>query len=183
MNALRFVGAMVATLAILSLAGWALASAFLPKPVRYFHTSYMEFAIPDRWYCHREGTEFLCEPRERPPDGLRAIMIVGAKLRGAMDDRDAYIEHLRTPRVVRGGERMSVVEEVSTFETQGREWVFGAQFESEIPKFRTRYYVSYTDTLAAAVTFTTHESIEGRYDEDVVILLESLKLFDARDLR
>lgn len=183
MNALRFLGAMAATFALLSLAGLALASAFLPKPVRYFHTSYMEFAIPDRWLCHREGTEFICEPRDRPEDGLRALMIVGAKVRGPMDERSAYIEHLRTPREVRGETRMSVVEEVSTFETHGREWVYGAQFESELPGFRTRYYASYTDTLAAAVTFSTHESIAGRYEPDVAILLESLKLFDVRRLR
>ena len=179
MNAFRFLAAMALSIAVLSAMGYALAMALLPTPVRYFHTSYMEFAIPDRWRCHREGAEYVCEPRKRPADGFRALMIVGAKLRGPMDAFDAYIEHLKTPRPVSGADRMSVVEEVETIDIDGRRWVYGAHFESEVPDFRTRYYVSYTDTLAAAVTFSTHRSVADRYDDDIATLLGSLKLFDA----
>ena len=181
MNALRFLGAMTATFLLLAGAGAALAALFLPKPVRYFHTSYMEFAIPDTWRCHRTGTEFICEPRVKPESGHRALMVVAAKHVGPMDDRQSYLDHLSAPRRIETeeGERLSVVEDARVIEVDGREWVYGAHFGSEIPGYRTRYYVSDTGNIAAAVTFSTHESVAGDYDREVDVLLGSLKLFDA----
>lgn len=175
-----FLLSFICSIFVLVAVGYGLSSVLLPKPLQYFHTPYMEFAIPRDWACGREDTAFICRSSSPDDESKTAIIILTAKVTGDQDSYEEYTEHLKSPRnfeTADGRILTSTVESIDSRTISDRKWVVGTQLGSEIPNYRTRYFAAVADDLSVLITFSAHELYDQNYLDDVENLLESLRLF------
>lgn len=171
-----FAVAMVATLASLGAVGWMIV-ALTTEPPRARHLASMyEFELPHGWRCVSEGTEQLCRFGE-PPNP--AIVIVTAKYRGVHDTLEVYEAHLQKPlsnQTLSGKPTASRMIHVLRRRINGREWVEGLHFESEVPNFYTYYLAGVTSHVGVLVTFSVHKAHRERLKGEFDIMMQTLRI-------
>lgn len=174
-----FAASFALVFAFLSALGWAAAAVVLPSPGAVYNNAYMSLRTPAGWVCRRDGLETSCHPDAPAP--RRAIIIVGAKVVGPMDDHDQYRAHLRTPRTVDTGDgplRDSIVRFVETRQIGGRDWVVGAHFESELPGYETWYVATAGARTALLVTYSAHQTVFEDHRRDIEEMIANIVLFE-----
>lgn len=161
----------------LGASGWVFSKLFLPKPLKYYNTSFITFAIPENWHCEQENLFFTCN---ETAESLRdATLILTAKVTGDHDSISAYEAHLLTERnmIDADGEAYSsIVEAVERRTINDFEWVVGNHLGSEVRSYRTWYFATVTPQISVLVTFSAHHERSQEYLDDVEILLNSLRI-------
>jgi len=177
---MRFVAAALLVFTGLTAVGVGLAWTLVPAPLDYHRTGYFEFAMPKTWSCDLEGGETVCFPAGVTPHD--SIIVLAAKWRNRQDDRQAYLVHLGTPKVITtkdGNPITSRVVHAREIEIGGHRWVDGLHFESEIPKFYTRYLATITSHLGVLITFSVHETAFDKRMQDLDKAVASLRIYEA----
>ena len=173
----RFWAALVLATLFLGASGWLFSMLFLPKPLKFYNTSFITFAIPENWHCKQENLFFSCNEID---EGLHdATLLLTAKATGDHDSLNAYETHLNAERNMvdaDGEEYASVVEAVERRSINEYEWVVGRHLGSEVRSYRTWYFATVTSQMSVLVTFSAHHERSQKYLDDVEILLNSLKL-------
>jgi LPXTG-motif cell wall-anchored protein len=149
-----------------------------------FSNAYVSFDLPDRWDCHLEGTEWVCNSQLKG-NSREAIIVLTAKEVGPKDTFEAYELYLKTPRVTPGDKSQPVKSEVKHVRRRkiaGFDWVDAMHLNSEIPSYYTRYLATVKDRLAILVTFSAHQKHFTKYSTDFFKAVESLRVVAAKDL-
>jgi len=149
-----------------------------------FSNAYVSFELPDRWECHLEGTEWVCNSQLKG-NSREAIIVLTAKEVDPKDTFEAYETHLKIARTVPGPKSQplkSEVKHVRRRQIAGHEWVDAMHLSSEIPGYYTRYLASIKDRLAILVTFSGHQKHFTKYSNDYFRAVESLRVVASKDL-
>jgi hypothetical protein len=149
-----------------------------------FSNQYVSFELPSNWSCKLEGTEWLCVS-QLEKQSKEAIIILTAKEAGPNDNLDAYVNHVKTERVlqdVSGKPVSSKVLNVKQRTINNHPWVDGMQLGSEIASYYTRYLGTVKDRLAILVSFSAHKSHYTKYSQDFLKAVDSLRVVASKDL-
>jgi len=178
-NSLRLI--LVLQLALLIIA----VSAFWPTSAeaKLFRNSYVSFDLPDRWDCHLEGTEWICNSLLKD-DSREAIIILTAKEVAPADTLEAYEAKLKTPHAIptaKGKPVQSEVKQIKRRNIGNHPWVDATHLSSEIPNYYTRYLATVKDRIAILVTFSAHQKSYTKYSSDFFKAVESLQVVASSD--
>lgn len=156
----------------------------LSSNAKTWSNSYISFDLPERWDCHLEGTEWICNSLIKE-NSQEAIIILTAKEVGPADSLQEYERHLKTPRTVpdqSGKPTRSQVKHVKRTKINNHEWVDGMHLGSEIPSYYTRYLATVKDRLALLVTFSAHQKHFTKYSTDFFRAISSLRVTGSNQL-
>lgn len=158
----------------------------LPAHAKVFSNQYVSFELPPNWNCKLEkpGAEWICVSHLEK-QSKEAIIVLTAKEVGPTDSLSNYMQHLKSPRALRGGKGKTTPSKVLNVKQRlidGHPWVDGMHLGSEIPSYYTRYLVTVKNRLAIAVTFSAHKSHYTKYAQDFLKSLESLRVTAPKDL-
>lgn len=177
---IRFLLSFVSTLTTVYFTGEILASVLMPRPLKYYHTTYMRIAIPGNWSCGVSGTEHICGPNRPIGNKSEAIIILTAKESGPQDTLENYRRHLAGMQSSRDRQENHDgvrIESINDRLIGGRAWVVASASGSELPGYKTVYFGTVAGDLSVLVTFSAVVEAAGRYDRHIIRLLESLKLY------
>lgn len=149
-----------------------------------FKNAYVSFELPNKWACHAEGTEFVCNSQLRD-SAKEAIIILTAKEVGPSDTFEAYEQHLKSARTnpgAKGKPAKAQVKHVKRTQIAGHVWVDALHLGSEIPSYYTRYEATIKDRLAILVTFSAHQRQYTKYSADFVRAIMSLKVVANKEM-
>lgn len=149
-----------------------------------FSNQYVSFELPSNWSCKLDGTEWLCVS-QLEKQSKEAIIVLTAKEVGPNDTLDAYMNNVKTPRVLQDVSGKPVTSQVLNVKQRlinNHPWVDGMQLGSEIASYYTRYLGTVKDRLAILVTFSAHKNHYTKYSQDFLKAVESLRVVASRDL-
>jgi hypothetical protein len=168
------------SLVFLGLVFWGASSAWADR----YRAGFLEFDIPPGWTCHKEETDWVCEPIDAAQKS-EALLIVVSKTRDEVDDTfDKYLQHLKEPREMRdlaGKPYKSEVKYVHENEITGQKWIDALHYGSEIQGFYSRYLATFKDNVAGLLTFSIAESAYKKHAIQLDKLVSSLTIsFDKQ---
>lgn len=150
-----------------------------------FRNSYISFELPPDWECKLDGTEWVCISKFSK-QSKEAIIILTAKEAGPADSFNAYKEHLKTPRILRGKNGQvtpsKLLSDVKERTIVNHPWVDAMHLGSEIASYYTRYMATIKDRLAILVTFSAHKEHYTKYSKDFLQAIESLRVVATKDI-
>ncbi|HUS98539.1 MAG TPA: hypothetical protein VMX97_17575 [Hyphomicrobiaceae bacterium] len=158
---------------------WIAIAGLAKRPFERFRTSTYEFELIDGWKCRLDGTEYICVYGNED-ERRQAILVMASKVRGAIDTFEAYIKHLKTPRVLTNEDGKSIQSKILRVGRRrvGRyEWVEGLHIGSEISTYRTHYFATVTSHLAVLITFSVHRDYVTKFEPQFAHMIETLRIF------
>ncbi len=160
---------------------WVAALVFIiafPAQAKLFRNSYVSFELPNRWNCTLEGTEWICQSVNQKQK-REAIIILTAKVVGAIDSLPLYQAHLKKNKTITGPKGKpftSQIKSVKLNKILNHQWVDGLHLGSEIPSYYTRYLATVKKTIAILVTFSAHKRYYTKYNPDFLRAINSLRV-------
>lgn len=154
---------------------------------KMFQNSYVSFQLPDNWGCELEGTEWVCVNKfaKKLKEKKDAVIILTAKEKGPSDSLDSYESHLKNARNLidsKGKKYKSDIKFVKRRKISLQTWVDGLQMGSEVPDYYTRYLATTKGQIAMLVTFTAHKTQYGKYANDFMKAIQSLKIIATDEI-
>lgn len=145
-----------------------------------FTNSYIEFSLPDTWFCKEEGGQHVCQPNN-PEQRKEAIIVMASKFKGPEDELKNYMTRLNEKREVKDikGKAYTSKNQYTKWNTiLGNVWIDSQHLSSEVPGFVTRYLATVQKGLGIVVTFSAHESKFAQYSADFYQMINSLRVRD-----
>jgi hypothetical protein len=163
---------------------YALLTLALLIPVqsyaKTFANQFIEFALPDKWECQLDGTEWVCQSTDEQKK-RDAIIVLAAKIKKpGMDDLPVYKAHLEKPQQYQSLSGEAVTSEpkyVKDLDISGHPWIDSLHLQSEIPDFYTRYLATVEADLGILVTFSVRKDKYDEYGPDIDSMVKSLRAF------
>jgi hypothetical protein len=152
---------------------------------KLFSNSYVSFELPPNWDCSREGTEWLCVSQFEKSQQKEAMIVLTAKEVGPADTLQAYMAHLKEPRLlpVKSGQPIqSKMLQVQQRTINNHAWIDGLHMGSEVSTYYTRYLATVKDRIAILVTFSAHRNTYTKYSQDFIRAVDSLRVTASKDI-
>jgi hypothetical protein len=150
-----------------------------------FTNSYISFELPPNWKCKLDGTEHVCIS-QYAKQAKEAIIILAAKEAGPSDNLPAYINHLKTVRMLpeKTGQLVpsKIIQQPKERRIADHTWIDSMQLGSEISSYYTRYLATTKEGLAILITFSAHKEHYSKYSNDFLKTVESLRVLASKEL-
>ena len=177
---------MLKNLALSVMAAFSLTAAPLAE-AELFQNSYVSFEMPDKWKCKTFGTDWVCHSVHAKKQ-KEAMVVMTAKLAGAMDNLETYVSFLEQPRAITsksGVEGQSKPLHSKKISVNNHLWVDGFHKNSEVPKYFTRYMATVcceggSSKLAILLALSANERHYSKYAADFLKLINSLRVQDIK---
>jgi hypothetical protein len=140
---------------------------------------FVQFELPQNWRCLLEGAEWVCQNEDKTKK-REAIIVLAAKLQGAQDTLDQYLDYLKKAKrfTTPSGKAVSSQVRYARNKTiQDHTWVDSLQLESEVPGFYTRYLATVKEGIGILVTYSVNKAKYSEYQDEFESMVSSLKAF------
>ena len=166
---------------------FSILGVLISSPAQAFQSDYVSFKLPETWECKQFGTSYVCHDKLQQ-NKVEALITVTAKIAGAFDTHENYLQYLQTEKVWKNKSGETITSKplsTAKYIYPGKYmWVDSIHKNSEVKSYISRYAGTVccedsSSKLGILLVLSAHEEHWKKYASLFLEAINSVKVLDV----